>query len=94
MYVPPGMAPAAISAGVDGVQGPRHSALGLEGIEAQYGGANALGHLNHGGYGGGLGDGPGGHGRNGNGKSESGLSSLFSMIKAPTVRRKRNSWYA
>ncbi|RXK36434.1 hypothetical protein M231_06278 [Tremella mesenterica] len=35
MYVPPGMAPAAVGGGVEDVQGPRHSALGLEGIESR-----------------------------------------------------------
>ena len=34
-YVPPNMAPHAVSASVEDIQGPRHSALGLEGIESR-----------------------------------------------------------
>lgn len=99
LFVPPGIAPVAVSGDVEDVQGPRHSALGLEGVETQSGGANALGHGYNddpahtahpaqGGRGGFAGpeSGHGGHG----GK----LSSLLGFGKAPTVRKKRMSWYA
>ena len=33
IYIPPGLAPRAVSGGIEDVAGPRHSALGLEGIE-------------------------------------------------------------
>jgi hypothetical protein len=37
LFVPPGLAPQAVGASVtDGVAGPRHSALGLEGMEAEH----------------------------------------------------------
>jgi len=98
MIVPPSMAPMAVSGGIDDVQGPRHSALGLEGIEAQSGGANAFGqgysddpahaaHPAYGGFGGFSGperEQEGAVGR---------LSSLLGLRKAPTVRQKRPTWY-
>jgi len=78
----------AISGGVEDVQGPRHSALGLEGIEAQSGGANAFGHgLTGGGYAGGMTEESSGRG---------GFGGFFDkIVKAPTVRRSnaRASWY-
>lgn len=100
MFVPPGMAPVAVSGGVEDVQGGRHSALGLEGIEAQSGGSNAFGHgyngdpahadhPAHGGFGGFSGP------DKSQGESHGGrLSSLLGLRKAPTVRKKRMSWYA
>lgn len=49
-YIPPGLAPQAVSGGIeDGVAGPRHSALGLEGVESlSMGHKNALGESTHG----------------------------------------------
>ena len=43
MFIPPGLAPAAIGGDVEGVQGSRHSALGLEGLEARFGGSGGGG---------------------------------------------------
>lgn len=78
------MAPMAVSGGVDDVQGPRHSALGLEGIETQSGGANALG---QGGYSGGTTE---------DAYERGGFGGFLSkIVKAPTVRKTnaRASWY-
>ena len=45
LFVPPGLAPQAIGASItDGVAGPRHSALGLEGMEAEHQAAGAPHH--------------------------------------------------
>jgi hypothetical protein len=87
LYVPPNLAPIAVSGGVEDVQGPRHSALGLEGIEAQARDDNALG-SNHNGHEESYRAGHSGK------DSHRGLGGLLGSMKAPTVRRKRTSWYA
>ena len=86
MYVPPNLAPTAVSGGIEDVQGPRHSALGLEGIEAQSGGANAFGQ--------GMAREESLYTGNTARENHGGLGGLLDKMKAPTVRRKRTSWYA
>jgi hypothetical protein len=81
LFVPPGLAPQAIGASVeDGVVGPRHSALGLEGMEAEYQAAGMPSHAPS-------------HGR---GRSESHGHSSGLNMKASTVRPvpNRRTWYA
>jgi hypothetical protein len=85
LFVPPGFAPQAVSGSVEDVQGPRISALGLEGME-EY-------DPNHG-MGTGAGAGTGGPGTPARTARTVGTGTGAQSMKAPTVRPKRNSWYA